>query len=470
MGGNARGAMSVLLRITARNGEEHRVLYGRESCWNVRAESPKGAAVRRVFSWATVVLIYVSMVAPFAGGVSPAMAASGAAPAGFVNGPWLVVVQQAAIDSEFADLKLAAKAGSDWLVVVADVTNTGSDGTFSVGDLGLGTLDGGTVGAAAPDEVVSASAFGASKVDAGNTVAIADSQTARVVLAWSSKDVSAKDAALVLEDQKLPLKSTIDSALDASALDKPTPLAIEQAALVEANGVNLSVTTSAGTTSTVLLAGLAMPGSGGCFGPEAAAAVANLTGGTLWLQKDANGKGNLVWYWDAAKGGLVLLNQTLVEQGFAGTLSGSASSIAPWLGLLEAEAESAGTGLWALCRDAVGTWIKEPTPDPSQVRAQYQAIDARDLVIRPTEFTNEKIVVTGTVFNIQVEGNVTFMQIWLDGTNMEAAVIGYEGDSRGIYEGTWITVYGVGRGTFEGTNAYGAAIVQPLIRADYVDF
>jgi hypothetical protein len=110
-----------------------------------------------------------------------------------------------------------------------------------------------------------------------------------------------------------------------------------------------------------------------------------------------------------------------------------------------------------------------PTQSPEQVRAQYQWVDTRDLVIRPFEFENDRIAVQGTVFNIQVEGNFTFMQIWLDGGN-EAAVVVYQGDSRGIYEGTWVTVYGTGDGTFEGTNSFGGTIVQPVVRADIVDF
>jgi hypothetical protein len=74
------------------------------------------------------------------------------------------------------------------------------------------------------------------------------------------------------------------------------------------------------------------------------------------------------------------------------------------------------------------------------------------------------------VFNIDVDpSGFTAMQIWLDGGS-EAAVIVFQGDSTGIYEGTWITVYGTVEGTFEGTNAFGGTISQPLIRADIVDW
>lgn len=46
----------------------------------------------------------------------------------------------------------------------------------------------------------------------------------------------------------------------------------------------------------------------------------------------------------------------------------------------------------------------------------------------------------------------------------------YEGAISGIYEGTWIPVYGVGDGYMTGTNAFGGEITQPLVRAEIIDF
>jgi len=301
-------------------------------------------------------------------------------------------------------------------------------------------------------------------------VAIADSQTARVVLAYASDDVSEKDAALVLGDQVLPLQRTLVDALDSGDLDKPAPLEIEQATVSGVASGSLEVVTSAGTPQSIQMTSAILPSPDGCFGPETSTAITGLTGGTVWIQDDPLGNGSLVWYWDATAGGLRLLNQTMIEQGFAGYWDQRSGVTGAWLSNLGDVARQNDTGLWALCKNAMGAWINEPTPDPSQIRAQYKAIDARDLVIRPGEFRGEKIMVTGTVFNIQVDGNFTGMQIWLDGAPGEAAVIRYYGNSRGIYEGTWITVYGEGSGTFTGTNGFGASIEQPLIDADIIDY
>lgn len=146
-----------------------------------------------------------------------------------------------------------------------------------------------------------------------------------------------------------------------------------------------------------------------------------------------------------------------------------------WLGAVQEYAKSQDTGLWSVCKDAAGTWINQPAPtpvptqSPEQVRAQYQWIDARDLIIRPDSFRGDDIAISGSVFNIQVQGNQAIMQIWVDGGNYDAVIVYFEGDTSGIYEGTWVTIYGQGAGTMDITNAYGAQITQPLVRADIVD-
>ena len=223
------------------------------------------------------------------------------------------------------------------------------------------------------------------------------------------------------------------------------------------------------------MTGVTTPDAAGCFGPEAATAVTSTIGSSVWLQEDPTGDGYLVWYWNANLGGLRLLNSELIAAGNAGYNDDQGGVLGSWLDEVEATAEDDGLGLWAVCRGADGRWINPPTPTPTpaptdaELRADYQWIDVRDLLIRPGEFEGEKIAISGTVFNIQVEDGLTAMQIWVDGGNYDAVMIGYYGDSMGIYEGTWITVYGVGSGTFTGTNAYGGTIVQPLIIATYVD-
>jgi hypothetical protein len=76
------------------------------------------------------------------------------------------------------------------------------------------------------------------------------------------------------------------------------------------------------------------------------------------------------------------------------------------------------------------------------------------------------------VFTLQADADGTFMQIWIDTPNgREAVVVGFLGNQTpGLYEGMYVTVYGTANGTFEGTNGFGATIVQPIILADIIDF
>lgn len=237
----------------------------------------------------------------------------------------------------------------------------------------------------------------------------------------------------------------------------------------EVSGEGSLAVSVAGEVQTVPLVGLMTPPLDGCFGTESSEAILSLTGGSIYVEDDPTSDGDLVWFWDADEGHLRLLNQALIEQGFGAYDDEYAeSAYAPWFEAMEKPTKDQETGLWSLCRSASGAYINPPTPTAEEIRGEYTEIDARDLVIRPDTFIGEKIVVAGEVFNIQVEGSITVMQIFVAGN--EAVGIVYEGDSTGIYEGTYVTVYGEGRGTFTGTNAFGATITQPLIEADIVDF
>ena len=87
------------------------------------------------------------------------------------------------------------------------------------------------------------------------------------------------------------------------------------------------------------------------------------------------------------------------------------------------------------------------------------------------------VKVSGEVFNIRD----TLIQIWVSksGSYDRVAVVlitSYGWGTileqplpEGIYEGTWITAYGMAWGYYEGTNAYGAAITQPKIETYIIE-
>lgn len=113
------------------------------------------------------------------------------------------------------------------------------------------------------------------------------------------------------------------------------------------------------------------------------------------------------------------------------------------------------------------TSIPTRTPDP---RTLYSTIDIRELESYANNHIGERVRLRGQVFNIGDD----YYQIWVDkpGSYLDVAVIiTYIGivPPAGIYEDTYITVYGVVMGTMEGTNAFGGTIRQPWVDAEIIE-
>ena len=118
-----------------------------------------------------------------------------------------------------------------------------------------------------------------------------------------------------------------------------------------------------------------------------------------------------------------------------------------------------------------------------QQRARYTQLgDARDLEVGRVG-RGDMISFSGTVQNLGIaDAGYGFnlgtnselfvpvsLQIQISGTDVWV-IVGYDGDVPGVYEGTWITVYGTVRGTECFTNRLGGQVCQPLIEADFVEY
>lgn len=112
------------------------------------------------------------------------------------------------------------------------------------------------------------------------------------------------------------------------------------------------------------------------------------------------------------------------------------------------------------------------TPDP---RSEYSEIDIRELESYADDHYGEKVKIYGEVFNIRASEN--YLQMWVQkpgGSSFDtvAVIIGWDDSFEfpdGIYNDTYITVYGLAAGTLEGTNSLGGAIEQPFIVAEIID-
>jgi hypothetical protein len=410
-------------------------------------------------------------------------------PVAFISGSNRIMVHQTQVAGNGVDYGLTAPAvtaGTAWVVSILDVTNFGTaPKTLSLGEFQM-LLTGGVDAVTADLSQGPSSHFAFADVQADGSVTIPIDATIRVALAFAvpsealtNESTFPEEPMLKLGDEQANVSSTVVQSLDPAAVPPVQPWTGSQGVVQSVSGNGTIEVNVAGSMQTVELAGVTTPPAAGCFGAESAAAITSLSSGSVWIEDDPNSEGSLIWYWDANRGHLSLMNQALVEQGFG--VSDNETNETPyaaWLAAKTEVAETSETGLWSTCKGADGEWINPPTPTPvptktaDEVRGEYTWPDVRDLVIRPQQFEGEKIAFQGEVFNIPPgQGGAFEFQVWVTTPTgeTEAVYVYFEGDSTGIYEGTFVTVYGVGEGYVTGTNAYGGEIVQPLVRAEILD-
>jgi len=123
-----------------------------------------------------------------------------------------------------------------------------------------------------------------------------------------------------------------------------------------------------------------------------------------------------------------------------------------------------------------------PTPQLTGKDAYTWLADPRELLTRPGQHMREKWVFCGTVLSIQVagpgkaffigdsdpQGYETIAQVYPSGYSDPFAV-GFNGNSSGIYEDSYVCVWGTLVDTFSGTNGFGGTIVNPLFDAEYFE-
>ena len=142
-------------------------------------------------------------------------------------------------------------------------------------------------------------------------------------------------------------------------------------------------------------------------------------------------------------------------------------------------------GLWKNCTSANEKVKPTPTPPPTddELKAQYVWIqDAREILTRPFNHVGEKYAFCGVIGFIQVArpGYVftpgdtdssqftSFMQIQPD-VSTERFMLGFNGDTSGIFEQSYVCVWGTLIDTASGTNAFGGSITNPLFDAKFVE-
>lgn len=234
---------------------------------------------------------------------------------------------------------------------------------------------------------------------------------------------------------------------------------------------------------------------GECYAEDAAEELEDLApeGDTVYLLAgggdDEDNRDRLLRFaWVDDGGEALFVNETTLEEGSASfqAREGSGRYDAD-LQAAERAARADDAGLWGECG---GNHVEiTPTPIPptepptiDEAVAEYPPlVDVRELAIRPGELFGDRIAFSGTVLTIRVatpgqafglgdtdeRGYTVQMQVDViapDGT-AETVFVGYNGDTTGFFEGSFVSVFGtvVDTQTFE--NAIGGGVTQPLVDA-----
>ncbi|MGH2535482.1 MAG: thermonuclease family protein [Thermomicrobiales bacterium] len=258
-----------------------------------------------------------------------------------------------------------------------------------------------------------------------------------------------------------------------------------------------------GETEEVVLIGIDVPARGRgddpgeCFADESFNRVRDLLpeGETVYLEADALDRDDddrllrYVWLPPDGEREATLLNTKLLREGYAGFVTDRENSrYNERMEEHERKARGAGRGLWGACSGVHEEVLPTPTPTPSveEIKAQYAPLaDVRELAIRPGGMLGQKIWFYGTVQVIEVAlpGQIALLGdndpqpftaalqvdvVAPDGTS-EFVFVGYNGDTTGIFEGSYVLVYGTVVGTQSGTNAFGGTVVQPMVSGQFVE-
>jgi hypothetical protein len=130
-----------------------------------------------------------------------------------------------------------------------------------------------------------------------------------------------------------------------------------------------------------------------------------------------------------------------------------------------------GTDSVVITPTPVPTAPPPPTPTPSLSDEYPPVSDIRELVIGRGYLPGDTLSFSGVVETIFVDGPITQLQVSVQspaGTR-EWVIVVFDSDSSGIFEGTWVTVYGFYFGKECFVNRLGGEVCQPAILAVQVD-
>lgn len=323
-------------------------------------------------------------------------AAAAEAPQAFVSGNWRVTVVAAQRDEAIREVDLDARDDSEWVVVIADVTNwSGEADDLAPRDIELEFPAGDPHGAALRSTVSVAEELDIGPDDVELAVEFQADETQRWALVYLV-DAEEEGGSLALR-QAVPIEPVLDSNVDLLDLPPVTemPELVEAGVDIVRDGETLDVTTEpAGDEVQVALLGVDAPTDDDCFADESRDELESLTGGTIFLEFPDGDEDSPAYVWvERDNGSRILVNRQMVDDGFAAYDPADNGLFATWLGESQEAAKDGEEGLWDECIDpdieppVEITPEEDETPTPTEEATEEPA---EEPTATPTEEPTEE--------------------------------------------------------------------------------
>jgi outer membrane protein assembly factor BamB/plastocyanin len=286
-------------------------------------------------------------------------------PQAFMSNTWRITLVAAEQAPAIEDVGLTARAGSEWTVVIADVTNWSNKAVELTPDqFQLRFSDNGDpVVLALRSTVKVAKHLNIEPGDTQAPLAFDPNQTRRLALVYLA-DADRPNPALAMR-VTMPLSGLLNADTDFTSLPPVTepPKLVPASVDIVRDGGTLSVITDNGdNTGPIDLIGVNAPTGDECYAPEAARQLATLAGNRIYLETPPGAAEHTAYLWiQQTNGPRILVNRQLVAGGFAGHDPADQGLFSAWMTEGAASAQSLHIGLWKDCTGPHGVSFENAT-------------------------------------------------------------------------------------------------------------
>jgi hypothetical protein len=269
----------------------------------------------------------------------------------FMDGPFRIVVQRAAWESEIEELELSARSGRTWLAVVVDVINF-SDVATSVtpGQFAIRLAGGerGGIAKSTTEQTAELLGLGPDNIDAEELLQPGESERYLLVFQF---DAGYRDPALAYQRNAIPLQTRIDQQLGfddlpaVAAAPELTPAVVSN--VIDGNTLQLV----GDANGEIDLAGVDAPVGDDCYAEESTSYMASITNQQVLVEEPGNGQeGVYLWFpLQNGSGFRVLVNQDAIISGNAGSSAEPGGRFTAWMDDSSFVARLRSDGLWGRC-------------------------------------------------------------------------------------------------------------------------